>query len=79
MILWNEALTTLVKSSTRYLSQSGVSVFPARMDAGQESPEPARGRPYATRTLDASLLASQKANLTDAACDVYYLFVANAR
>jgi integrase len=62
----NPALTTLFKSSTRYLGCPGVFVNPAHIEAWQASPEVVDPRYHATSITHAFVRASRRANVTNA-------------
>jgi integrase len=76
----NRALTTLLKSSTRYLECSWVFVNPAYMNAKQASPETVDPRYHATSITHAFLRACGKAGVANATLnDLRHAVVTNAR
>ena len=76
----NQALTTLLKSSTRYLGCPWVFVNPLCMDAWQSSPETVDPRYHATSITHAFMRVCQKVGVTDATFhDLRHTFVTNAR
>jgi integrase len=76
----NQALTTLFKSGTRYLSCPWVFVNPAQMEAWQASPEMIDPRYHATSITHAFVRACQKAGVKNATFhDLRHTFVTNAR
>jgi integrase len=76
----NQALTTLLKSGTRYLGCPWVFVNPVHMDAWQASPEAVDPRYHPTSITHAFVRASRKAGVKDATFhDLRYTFTTNAR
>jgi integrase len=76
----NQALTTLLKSATRYLGCPWVFVNPAYMDAWQASPNTVDPRYHATSITHAFVRACRKAAVSNATFhDLRHTFVTNAR
>ncbi len=76
----SQALTTQLKSSTRYLSCPWVFVNPMYIAAWQASPHTVDPRYHATSITHAFLRACQKADVSNATFhDLRHTFVTNAR
>ena len=76
----NQALTTLFKSATRYLSCPWVFDNPAHIDAWQADPETVDPRYHATSITHAFLRTCQKSGAGNATFhDLRHTFVTNAR
>jgi integrase len=76
----NQPLTSLLKSSTRYLSCPWVFVNPAHMEAWQTNPEAIDPRYHATSITHAFMRACQRVGVKNATFhDLRHTFVTNAR